>query len=351
MGQVRKSGIITLSFVVLTFISFLLFSVYSDIERIQYERNIAVQNVLYGKWLIIESIFYGKAAQAGKDGTLLKERIIRDIDDHYQGDFPSLKEDLYDLDKDNHPIVNILAANLKGYYFDNIVNDANDPFVIVLNEEGLILTDTSVNCSAVGRTRTFPQEHPMHGNVELSEIAFNRLAVEQEPNYTGGVFPRPIMFQFESHSDGIVTKEEYDGIYEEFNFKKAQQLSSYDLEGIKQYFLESGGNWKKTFEALEFLWPVYLYPDRDLAGVPRVNNRGEKIDNRVLGIVVVFNFRDVLENAPREREKLVLLDSEINRLQEQFVSDQRYLLLKGLATLVMALIIIGLTVKITRPTR
>ncbi len=371
---IRRSDVRAIMTAVIFMILTLLLKGHWDLDSLETSYAKFKGNIIEYQWYQIESVFEGKYRQAFDNSTILANDISTGINTYYShyhysqmlsetdytpsaGEYSltnvdfseKIREDLENLDVDNHPIINIISGVLKDQFFDGIVNDANDPFVTILGDTPLIVADTSLNCSAVGRTRTFEEEYPMHSNLELAKTAFTRIQVMDTPDWKNNIFENPIFFQFVDHPKGTLVKEEYpeDSVYYEFNGKMAYELDYYDLNGLRDAFLKTEGNWKEIFATFEFIAPAYIYDFEDLSGVPRVNDRGMKQDSKIIAVNTVFNFKDVLNNMPREREKLITYEKDLDNLKEWYVKEQRFILSVSLLALILALMVLATTVRLT----
>lgn len=291
--QVRRSSLNILVVIICILLSVAIGKTYLDLDAIEQHFDLLLHENIEERWTILETILYSSIVQSYDLADAVKDKIYEDIIASYDNS-DTLAHDLYNLNQDNNPIIKAIANNIRNVYFHDIKNDNNDLFVAT---KGMVISDLSENCSALGRTRSFDQEIKMHANPSLASLALTRIEHEDLPHYKEGVIERPIFWQFlDSPHFGTINTDNYredDQQFIEFKGKEAVYLETYDLKGLEKLFLDNGGD-IQVFESFEFLQPSYLWVDYDLTGVPNVDDRGIRQNNRPLYIVSGFNFLDVL---------------------------------------------------------
>lgn len=290
---------------------------YFNVETLTLNYKASEEMILETKWQYTVSLFRATYNKAESEGQLLGEDLLEKIYERWT--IEEMHDVLRSLEDDDNYIYTIFREVIGEYFFMGIDNDANDPFIVVLGKEPLIAADYSVNCASDGRTRTFLEEYPMHADIPLAEFAFTLIRLMADVNIDR---TNPIMFQFPAHSDP--------------DFK----LTAWDLSGFKDYFMKSKGDWKKTFEAHEFIVPTYLFPDRDLSEQPMISDKGYSTDSRVLVVNNVFNFKDVLLQQSADRESLMLYDKELELIDEKYTQQIRYEYSTGVFLIIITIMLI-----------
>lgn len=351
----KCQGVIILAilFVVLAF-AFILKASW-DIDRLDSHYARLDEDLLIYKWNTVESVFDGNYKQLYEMAMSTAATVTRDTSDDYKGDLKRLEFDLLDIPNGNFsPIVESITKHTVGTFYGETDGDANDMFSVVLGFDPMVVADGSINCSAFGRTRTFEEEFSMHANKDLARIAFGRIESGDIPNFSSNVFNRPIFFQFTPNYlvEGDVDLshiEDEELRIEEFKrlaalVPPAYPITSYDMRGLRQAFLEADGDFDRVFRVFEFIAPAYINPTADLAGVPRVE-MGIKQDAKVIAINAVFNLVDVMNTLPKERVKLAMFDSERKHLSIQYDMEERYILGTTMLIILLAFVVLGVAVK------
>lgn len=289
-----------------------------DLQTYRENRERIVERSLEDKWRATESFLQ----EAFEDNYKLSEKLAEDVISKLSGyDSAELDRDLERIaTQPGNPIQQAVGDTLRGVYFRGIVTDANDPFAMIIGrseEDSFIFADYSENCSVDALTRNLTQEYELQGregNRELAETAFNRLLAL----HTGKPLSEAIFFQF--------------------NCKEGVELTSLDFKGLKHSFFANNGNIEHTFRSIEFLAPYYIYRDQSIGGTPRVYNR-IKTDAKIIAIVSVFSFYDVVIASPSLVAALDGYDSTRSFLLRENVREERTSLLIGILIMLIAILL------------
>lgn len=289
-----------------------------DLQTYRENRERIVERSLEDKWRATESFLQ----EAFEDNYKLSEKLAEDVISKLSGyDSAELDRDLERIaTQPGNPIQQAVGDTLRGVYFRGIVTDANDPFAMIIGrseEDSFIFADYSENCSVDALTRNLAQEYELQGregNRELAETAFNRLLAL----HTGKPLSEAIFFQF--------------------NYKEGVELTSLDYKGLKRSFFANDGNIEHTFRSIEFLAPYYIYRDQSIGGTPRVYNR-IKTDAKIIAIVSVFSFYDVVIASPSLAAALDGYDSTRSFLLRENVRKERTSLLIGILIMLIAILL------------
>lgn len=289
-----------------------------DLQTYRENRERIVERSLEDKWRATESFLQ----EAFEDNYKLSEKLAEDVISKLSGyDSAELDRELERIaTQPGNPIQQAVGDTLRGVYFRGIVTDANDPFAMIIGrseEDSFIFADYSENCSVDALTRNLTQEYELQGregNRELAETAFNRLLAL----HTGKPLSEAIFFQF--------------------NCKEGVELTSLDFKGLKHSFFANNGNIEHTFRSIEFLAPYYIYRDQSIGGTPRVYNR-IKTDAKIIAIVSVFSFYDVVIASPSLVAALDGYDSTRSFLLRENVREERTSLLIGILIMLIAILL------------
>lgn len=331
--RIRSSSIKALGFfIIMITIGFgsVVWYVKTELE-IRYEQN--RKEINEKEWMLIRNSLALELKQAKSDGLNKVAEIKYLIYSQYNNDMQAIGKDLDSYNEPNNPIRTILTNSIEGMFFNGIDSENTDPFIIRGN---VIETDNSNNCATFGSSREFIDEYKMHANPYLAQIAFNRIQNADVENMNTAAIDRPIFFQFISHSEeekrtkGETLQERFARennleILEEHKGKNAQILSSYDIDGLKEYFFQTE-SWEKTFYAFEFVTPSYIFNRTDLAGRAFVID-GKRTSYPRLSINVVFNFKNVIDHNPILKRDLQNYEFNRRELQRQHIQDVRVLYL------------------------
>lgn len=306
-------------------------------ERLKADYEDNIQRSLENEWTLLRNALDLYLNQAKSDGETHVAIVEELIDCEFSGDLNAIA---YALDNYNEPgnkIRTILTETLAGSYFEDIESDNTDPFIVRGN---YVKLDSSSNCASYGESRTVDDEYTMHANPYLARVAFERIIRADIDDMSKGASERPIFFQFLSHPDGDPTiQDKYAEQYGvtipiEHRNKLSQELVSYDMEGLKEYFMRTG-SWKDTFYAYEFITPTYIYNKADLAGRPYVLD-GKHTGHTRLSVNVVFNYKNVIENGGSNLEKdLTRFELERAQIKKSYLSSE-----SGLYFMIILLVVI-----------
>lgn len=243
------------------------------------------------------------------EAKLITETKIKEIETELLK-IPNLKYWFDNFHLDNNPVVNILRSSIVGVFY-NRPTDSNDPFIIIVNIDGvpILAVDLSEECAVLTedgvpqRTRTFLEEYPMHANISLAKSTFPRIA-----NHSAYGLKNPLFFQFQG--------DMINGV------KVAQPISTFNLAGIKDLYMRYNGDWRKTFKYYEFQIPSYLYDDRDILGQPRVSRGVLNDDIKIIIYTLSYKFIDYIETRPRVVETLAKYDEMENSISINYEGEK-----------------------------
>lgn len=292
-----------------------------DLETIKINTEYNVSKVIEDKWNIIDEYFQ----DAMNENFILSENIALNVIDDLS--YLSNNEIDYYLDRIglelNNPIQLQVGNNIKGVYFRGIVSDANDPFAILIGKsesDSFLFSDFSENCAIEELTRSLDIEYELQskdGDVEMAKNAFQQILGLKK----GTPVNETLFFRFTKKTKGVA-------------------LNEYTYDGIKESFFSNKGDFRATFQSLEFLSPYYIYRDKSLGGSPRIIDR-VKTDARIIGIVSVFNFEEVINNDPIMLITLERYDDLQKFLKEEQIKNERLVLVTGiLVTLIVFVLFI-----------
>ena len=291
-----------------------------SLSTLRAESNRRHKELLVEEMSLLENSLMLYIKQAKKVGQSQVDTFTREVE-YTIGSDPQVLSDVYDsYSEPNNPIRSILVGILSGYYFDDVVGFDMDPFIVIGNFIGL---DDSPDCASYGSYRSVFDEYTMHANPYLARMVFERIMKGDTDDI--------LFFQFKSHSHGIdmqsVYKKQYGiTIPEEHQNKLAQDLISYDMAGIREYFYRTE-SWEDTFESLEFIVNTQIYDKANVAGQLYIDN-GVHTGVKRLSINTVFNFKTaVLGNNSLLRKDLSRFKMLRDHNKEQliFVSNLVYI--------------------------
>lgn len=265
----KAQSIALLLFVVILFIAMLLISEFNNIRQMEQVRDRNVNDVLSSEWNYINSLIDMNYTLAGSQSDIIKDDIVTDILTTYTND-DELLLDLGNICKSDK-LINILGDSIKGVYLNDIVNDANDPFI---SSRKMILSDLSLDCASDERTRTFEEEAAMHFNPKLAEDALDAIVNQTQVD---------VFWNFaEVNSD-----------YPWYaDIKNMQNMSMYSLKALFMKYQDV-----RILETFEFLSTSYIFDRADILGNPIVTYYGElNTESIQLFINSGFNIVDIIES-------------------------------------------------------
>lgn len=292
-----------------------------DLETIKINTNYNIDKVIEDKWNIVDEYF----KNAMNENFILSENIALNIIDDLN--YLSNEQIDYYLERVglevNNPIQVQVGNNIKGIYFRGIVSNANDPFAILIGKgesDSFLFADFSENCAIEELTRSLEIEYELQGrdgDVELARSAFQQILGLKK----GTPINETLFFRFAAKTKGVVLEE-------------------FTYDGIKKSFFDNNGDFRATFQSLEFLSPYYIYRDKSLGGSPRIIDR-VKTDAKIIGIVSVFSFEEVINNDPVMLITLERYDDLQKFLKEEQIKNERLVLVTGiLVTLIVFVLFI-----------
>lgn len=289
-----------------------------DLQAFQAARERAQDQALIDKWSATEVFL----SEAFSDNFILSEDIANQVISDLTK-YPGALLDRYLADvgsSANNPIQVAVGSAIKGRYFRGIVSDANDPFAMIIGRDindSFVFADFSENCAVDKLTRDLHQEFELQGrkgNRELAEVAFSRIVAL----HSGKPLSEAIFFQFCE--------------------KQGAELKQLDFTGLKQSFFDNKGDLALTFKSIEFLAPHYIYRDQSIGGTPRVTSR-VKTDARILAIVSVFSFYDVVANDIRIRTALDGYDKTREFVLRDSFREERTSLIVGILIMLVTVLL------------
>ena len=222
------------------------------------------------------------------------------LDNEYGDDYDRLTNDLENYLEPNNYIRQTITAIVGDYKFRGIMSNSTD---IIVTYGTNIVWDESEDCSLLGSYRSFQEEVPMHANPPLAEKILYQIG-KGIPSSSR----KPLFWQFMDHPKGENIRDKYPGIYDEFKDKKAYILESYDLHGLEKAYRKEN-SWEDVFRSFEFLTPVYIYDEMDIAGRPYiVNGRATGVDR--LAIIAGFDLYQVILDSPEAMVALERFDEQ-----------------------------------------
>jgi hypothetical protein len=355
--MIRKNNIL-LWLVITLPLSFILISTWVNSQISKQDYDYEMGYVDESESYLHKSISLILDLQAHNEGKEMGSEIIR------QTSLIPKQELIYYLDnlslKDN-PVRKIIKNVIDGYVFRGIDNDANDPFILRIarvrerkgvpyidkyeqvekweDGDGTFFTyvvdvDTSINCSTVGEIRPIELEIPMHGNQLLARNTLRKIINMDIDNHNSPATHNKLFWQFVDDKDGEHINKNYPG-YEDHWDKKAVVLNSYDMDGLYEKFHETK-DWRKTYRSFEFITPIYINPEKDLAGRPYVKD-GVKQEHYPIILNIVYNYEDVIDSMPEIKG---WLDNYKNRRKELLREHEREKLYQTLNIIGLAFCII-----------
>ena len=282
-----------------------------DIESISLRYDRQKEQILTRKWGVVEM----QLAQLQEENYALAGSMANQIiEDLSRYDAAVLDINLGSLPSENNIVQIATDDALRGVYFRNISNDANDPLALIVGkgpQDSFIFSDFSQNCAldaSEDATHSMEQEYALvekHGDRSLAEYTFSKvLALDQ-----GLPLQNTLFNQFESREIPVP--------------------APYKLTSLKSLFFELKGDVAKTFESLEIYAPHYIYRDQAISGSPRVVDR-IKTDAKAIAVVSIFNYVDVVANDPVLYMQLDQLDKELTLARYERILEERSTLIIGL---------------------
>lgn len=272
------------------------------------------------EWTLLRNSLNLYLHQAKKQGQAEVDYIDLVLNKHYTTEEIEILLDTYG--SPDNPVRTLVANTGGNLYFNDIESDSTDGFVV---KNFTVATDNSTNCASFGSSRTFELEMLMHGNPALALEAFTRIAIGDVENYNTGAIDKPIFFQFVSHPLGVDMQQGLVGVPLEHQNKLGLELTSYDLDGLKDYFMRTQ-SWEDTFRAFEFVTPSYIFNKKDLALRPYVEE-GFKTNAVRLSLNVVFNYKTVIDHNPVLKRDLYKFEQRRMNNYDTFIVRERMLYL------------------------
>lgn len=246
-------------------------------------------NVKNNEWSYVWGRIQALRQEAHETTDNMARNIKSDILSYYRNDTQKLKDDLNNFDKNNNPIINIIASRIMGYYFNDVTSDADDIWVATRSS---VISDFSVDCSASGgRTRNFDKEISLHYNKILATNAINNI-LNMSNDLIGWQFVTPL--------------------------SKEYTMTQFTEENLKALYIKYGLD---SLQSFEINIPSYIDRKTDLTGKLLIDDRGFKQDNNQLIVVQGFNIVNQFKN---NQEIMVILQNYSDQekiLTEMFKSQ------------------------------
>lgn len=291
-----------------------------DVENIniRYERKEG--QLLDNKWHIVEDHLMQLQQENFVHATTLAQQIIDKLS---ALDAATLDFYLENLPCVENPIQQAVDTALFRSPFRGITNDANDPLAMVIgrdDSDSFIFSDFSQNCSLDEgvRTNSMEQEYALmgrDGNRALGEATFRKI-IALEAGETL-----------------------YDTLYIQFEARSTELLEPYNFLALRELFFQLDGNVYRTFESIEFLAPYYIYRDQAISGSPRTVDR-MKTDARIIAIISIFNYIDVLARDPYMTMQLEQVDNAIALAEYERLLEERSTLIVGLLMMLVIFVLL-----------
>lgn len=285
--------------------SVLSFLTHNELLRYREVRDTRLLSIQKAEWIFVQSILNENYDKAKLSTSLIKEKILTQINSTYGNNIDKLR---YDLDNPSMslPIYRILNDSIKGVFL-NKNSDANDP--LVFTKDGII-ADLSLDCTPVvnGQSepfRTWEQEYKMQANPQLARIAVTSMI---------NLAKYPVFWEF-SKSDNP-------------NHKQIQIMSIYELEKV---FMSEGLEGLRTYE---FSSVTPIFSDKDLAARPLVTTLGVKpADTKIVYIAQGFNIVDAIE--VNHKEAVHYLATLREAINQQYKSSLEQATLTYILTMIL----------------
>lgn len=229
---------------------------------------------LNNEWYIIERVFEDALEEAHHMNEVNVGYIERKIKAEYGDDVKRLENDLANME-DGNKLLDILRKSIEGdiiFDMDLYKKDNNDPFYMDWEK---LIADLSANCAIDGATvRSYSQEISGQFNKVLARNALYGMRDGGQEYYIW-------------HYLQVRAGSDY--------YNMIKNLQYVDMDILKEKFYESNGDYR-VLEKFEFLVPMYIYRDKDLAGNEIISASGHKQNNYQLILVQGFNIVDILEH-------------------------------------------------------
>lgn len=305
--------------IIFTLMTILLQKMTWDMESLHLTAHRNSEKLMEEKWEILDDYFKSAMAESFDLSESLAKATIEDLS-KYSGDEIDRYLEKIGLEM-NNPIQKAVGDNIKGVYFRGIESDTNDPFAMLIGKgesDSFLFADFSENCAVDELTRNLDKEYELqskNGDGELAKHAFNQLIGLKK----GYPIEETIFFRFEGKDKGV-------------------PLTEYSYDAIRKSFFENKGDHRATFQSLEFLAPYYIFRDKSLGGSPRIIDR-VKTNAKVIVIVSVFNFEEVINNDPYMVMTMERYDDLLRYLDKEMIREERTILITGILVMIIAFVL------------
>ncbi len=317
------------SAVILITLAFLTFTALTLYESIKVDRVIfeeSRRDVLELKFEYIKGVISENSLKAKAQIEEVSERIVCDI----QTQIPDVKQQEMYLKLLNDPkpniIIDIIAERIRPVYL-NVQNDGNDPWVANLNG---IISDYSADCSAAGRSRSFEAEIAMHTNKLLATRALERILTLDVVHVENGRLDDMVFWEFKKSP-----------------MSNWSLVDSMTIEELYTVFHKYNGD-LRSLSSYEFLYPNYIYSDRDILGREIVNGRGEWQGTVSFPLIIVqgWNLYDAITSNQTHKLAMTQFDAKLRVLTDRQHENEAYKTLLLIAIVAIFLIVQLSTVQI-----
>lgn len=263
-------------------------------EDLQKTGESQIQDLKNAQWDFLEGKIEGWYQQSKEHIDTIAANIRKEIVSAYAVNGRNLEYDLTHPNQTVNPVISIIGKNIEGVHLNNVISDADDAWAA---NRTAIISDFSKDCAAAGRTRSFRVEESGHFSPELARQNIHRILNEDTSTWLGWEYLHPT--------------------------NKLFTVPYFAKDELRDLFMRYGIDALASFE---FSTPAYIDFNKDLAGVPLVNDHGEQVPNGQLIIVQGFNlvrqlysvrngmveYREIGDSirlAKERADKLLLLDN------------------------------------------
>ncbi len=278
--------------IILTFAFFcyLGYQEYHDIQNLQTEGFTYVQENRNSKFDLIRVVLSENYQKAQMNADRIAEDISSSILTRYSKEeivsFLTRLAFLYDYKSDeDNPLIESFGKILAEKYTDlnGVKDDLNLPMVSSLTT---IITDYStLNSTSSPAIRYWSDESKRYVNEYIYDEAIKRIILSnlESPDISSGRLDDIIFW------DSRLIQNFPMSTIGSSNF-----IDSMSIKSLKKIFIENNGD-INCFKYLEFGYPVYIYPKKDLAGRPIVDDRGHRrSDSTPLVVIQRFSLYDAI---------------------------------------------------------
>ena len=305
--------------IIMTMLLVLAQKVIWDMESLRLSTTRSIDKVLDDRWEQIEKFTVQATQENFELSRTLKDEVVQKLSKYSSAQLDVALDSV--ATNPGNIIQQAVGTSIRGKYFRDIESDSNDPFAMLIGkseDDSFLFADFSENCAVDELTRNLHQEYDLQGKAgdrQLAIFAFDQLLnLKSSPLLSDVIF-----FQFEAGGGGA-------------------PLQDYSWKGIRQAYYKNNGDVSKTFKALEFLAPSYIYKDRSIAGENRIIDR-VRTDAKTIAIVSVFSLLEAINNDPIMSYTLQQSEDLQQYLQKESVREERVMLLMGILIMILAVVL------------